>query len=247
MPVKLIELSCHAKSDYAIICCPHAGGAPNQYKCFAQYLPATFDLLGVLLPGREGWYNALSPVSLYEVAQDLVSIIKKLDYRKVILFGHSMGALIAYETARYLEGSLVHLIVSGHVAPHIHLPNLMRHKLDDKELINIMMNLSGTSKEVLENEELMELILPSIRQDFMLCDTYHFQENEPKLLKLPITALGGVDDSRMHKEGMQAWSEYTAINFQYYQYTGNHFFIFDHVFSITQQMVQRILREFDYV
>lgn len=239
MAIKLVDLSHKTDCDNIIICCPHAGGSPNQYRIFNQYFPDEVDFKSVMLPGRNGWC-AQFPASLSEAADELANTIDRNNKINISLFGHSMGALLAYETAKRLGERVNHLFVSGHIAPHIKLPHFERHGLNDQDLKKELVSLSGTRIEIIENDELMDLLLPIIRNDFMLCDTYKFQHSEKKNLSCPVTAFGGIDDTRMNYEGIEAWSEYTSLDFECYRYPGDHFFIFDHAFSITQKIIHRL-------
>lgn len=241
MPIKLVNFSEKENGNQAVIFCPHAGGSPNQYRIFSEYFPSAVNLSGVMLPGRNGW-NVQFPKSLHEAADALANVINKKanENLQISLFGHSMGALLAYETAKRLGSAIKHLFVSGHVAPHIRLHNTKRYALNDQALKNELLSLSGTQKEIIENSELMDLLLPAIRNDFMLCDTYQFQNAENKVLSCPITAFGSIDDDRMCYKDVEIWSEYTSLNFESYRYAGSHFFIFDHVFSIVQKIMYRL-------
>ena len=237
--MKLINFSQKNDDAHSIIFCPHAGGSPNQYRIFRPYFSSIFNLSAVLLPGRNGW-NAKFSTSLCSIADELANVIAKNHKMPISLFGHSMGALLAYETAKRLGDNINHLFVSGHVAPHIRLPDLDRSKFSDADLKKELLRLSGTKSEIIENVELMNLLLPGIRHDFMLCDTYQFHPNQDKILPCPITAFGGIDDVRMHYNDIGSWSEYSSLNFESYRYPGGHFFIFDHVFSIAQKIIFRL-------
>lgn len=240
MLVKLIDFSEKRDCDHVIIYCPHAGGSPNQYRIFNQYFSDAIHLKGVMLSGRHGWY-AQFPISLNEVADELAHTIDKNIKMPISFFGHSMGALLAYEAAKRLGERVSHLFVSGHVAPHIRLPCSKRYMLNDQDLKRELLSLSGTKQEIIENNELMDLLLPAIRNDFMLCDTYQFQRTQGKILSCPITAFGSIDDTRMSYKDVEVWSECTSLNnFECYRYPGGHFFIFEHVFSIAQKIMYRL-------
>ncbi len=238
--LKLLNLKPGSDFDYTLLIFPHAGGSPNQYKAVVDYLPSSFGLMGVLLAGREGFYTEYQPDSLESLAVKLVIELSKVKTQQLVFWGHSMGALLAYETAQRLTGRLKHLFVSGHVAPHVQLPRAQRHLLNDAELKACLLELSGTPQSIMNNDEFMEMVLPMIRSDFKLCDTYEFKLANCNRLNCPITAFSGAEDVRMGSAGICEWSKYTKKDFKPYFYEGNHFFIFEQMFLVVQKLVQRI-------
>lgn len=235
MLIKVIDLSMRTTGDKCIIICPHAGGSPTRYRKWAQYLPDNIILKGLLLPGREGWYEGKLN-SIQEIADELSAYIENNSNSEIILFGHSMGALVAYETARRTD-KIHHLMVSGHAAPHIQNMHTPIQDLNDDALKNLLLKISGTPEAVIQNTELMNLLLPMIRHDFKLCDDYRFSSDN-FFVNCPITAFSGLDDDRMDVNDINEWSKYTN-NFMKYIYPGMHFFIFEHEFSLIQQIIQR--------
>jgi medium-chain acyl-[acyl-carrier-protein] hydrolase len=164
--------------------------------------------------------QALVPV----LADVLDPHLKELPFA---FFGHSMGALISFELARELrlrhQTSPLRLYVSGHRAPHLpdHLPSI--HDKSDDEFMAEIRALEGTPKEVLENEELAQLLLPALRADFAVGETYSYSNQRP--LTCPILAFGGFDDQEVRREELEAWREQTESVFNLWMLPGNHFFI----------------------
>jgi medium-chain acyl-[acyl-carrier-protein] hydrolase len=144
-----------------------------------------------------------------------------------ICFGHSMGALISFELARFLRHDLrcqlLHLFVSGRCAPHIPAPNPPIYTLSDLELRETLRRFNGTPTEVLDNEELMRLLLPTLRADFKALETYHYTPSAP--LECPITALGGLHDPEVSIDSLEAWREHTIAPFSTHMFSGDHFFL----------------------
>jgi medium-chain acyl-[acyl-carrier-protein] hydrolase len=142
-------------------------------------------------------------------------------------FGHSLGALLAYELARFYRRhggpQPVHLFVSGCRAPQIgeHEPPL--HVLPDREFVEQLRRLGGTPPEVLDNRELLEIILPFVRADFAVCETYRHAVGPP--LKVPITAFGGSDDGMVTEPMLAAWGQQTEAPFRLRLLPGAHFFL----------------------
>jgi surfactin synthase thioesterase subunit len=138
-------------------------------------------------------------------------------------FGHSMGALMAFEAARYVERPPAHLFVSGRSAPQISRASKVLHMLTDPELIEELREMGGSPDEVLNDKELMGLLLPSVRQDFKLVETYAYQAAKP--LTCPVTAFGGLADAAVPLTNLQAWGEETTGPFDFQLFQGDHFFL----------------------
>jgi medium-chain acyl-[acyl-carrier-protein] hydrolase len=138
-----------------------------------------------------------------------------------------MGALISFELARYLRRNYhrlpTHLFVSSHRAPQ--LPRLEPNTYDLPELafIDAVYRLGGTPQEVLQHEELMQMLLPTLRADFTLCETYLYSKEEP--LACPISAFGGEQDHTVSAQQLSAWREHTQGAFSLHMLPGDHFFL----------------------
>lgn len=142
-------------------------------------------------------------------------------------FGHSMGAWIGFELARRLQNKHrvepLHLFVSGAGAPHVPSRELPLHALPEAELREALGGLNGTPKELLESEELMQLMLPILRADFAVCETYTYRNGS--VLNCPITAFGGLQDRRLYRSDIKAWSAETNSSFSMHMFPGDHFFL----------------------
>jgi medium-chain acyl-[acyl-carrier-protein] hydrolase len=142
-------------------------------------------------------------------------------------FGHSMGAIIAFELARYLRrayGREPHaLFASGRRAPHVPDTDPDTYDLPHDEFIEELRRIDGTPTEVLEHAELMELMIPLLRADFQLVQTYEYIEGDP--LQCPIFAYGGLQDGEETRELMSRWKEQTISRFKLHMLPGDHFFL----------------------
>jgi medium-chain acyl-[acyl-carrier-protein] hydrolase len=138
-----------------------------------------------------------------------------------------MGALLGFEIARYFRRQHmpgpVHLFVSGRGAPQSPTAGPSLYTLPDHELLNELRRLNGTPKEVLEHAELMQLMLPILRADFAICDTYHYNPEPP--LECPITAFGGLQDASVTADQLGAWQEQTSSTCSVQLFPGDHFFL----------------------
>jgi len=148
-------------------------------------------------------------------------------------FGHSMGSLISFELARYLRQMEyshmpVHLFVSGHSAPQIPDSDPPRYHLPEPEFIEELRHLRGMSEELLQNAEFLQLLIPLLRADFALCETYKYIHDKP--LPFAISAFGGLQDSEVTHDEISAWHVQTSgpkesKKFQLRFFEGDHFFI----------------------
>ena len=137
-----------------------------------------------------------------------------------------MGAMVSFELARQLRRSHgvqpLHIFASGCHAPQIPDSNIIHH-LPESELIKELHRLRGTPKEVLENRELLSIVLPIIRADCMITETYVYT-NEPPL-NCPISVFGGLRDPLVKREELEAWREQTNASFSLRMLDGDHFFL----------------------
>ena len=221
---------CHTPRPAAkvrLFCFPHAGGAAWAYGRWAMQLPSSIDVLAIELPGHGNRIAEAPQQDFDALLRQLVdSILPELD-RPVAFFGHSFGAVLAFEVARKLPHGMAHplrqLFVSGHNAPHVEDDLGDLSQLNDEQLIDQLRRLNCTPPAALENHELMELMLPVIRADFALYNSYVCEESDP--LGVPITVLNGLRDPRTHLPGLQAWRAQTTGPFVLRQFVGDHFFV----------------------
>ena len=211
-----------------LYCFPHAGGGASIYRTWPGALPPQIEVLPVQLPGREARirepaFTGLPPL----IANLLPALGRGLLGGPVAFFGHSMGALIAYELARALRGAgsprPLHLFVSARRAPDLPARTEPIHALPEPEFRQRLRELNGTPEAVLEHPELMELVGPTLRADFTLIESYEPVSAPP--LDCPITAFGGVDDRDVSEEEVASWRRFTTAGFQLRMLPGDHFFL----------------------
>ena len=138
-----------------------------------------------------------------------------------------MGAIIAFELARLLrrEGRAqpLHMFVSGRTAPQLNRSHTPIYDLPKPELLEELKRLNGTPREVLEHPELMDLMLPILRADFSVCDTYEYTREPP--LDCSLTAFGGLQDAGVPRRNLEGWREQTSASFTLRMLPGDHFFL----------------------
>ncbi len=209
-----------------LFCFPYAGGGASVYRRWPAGLPASVEVCGLRLPGHEGRFREPAFTRLTPLVDALAEALLPALDRPFAFFGHSMGALIAFELARRLhrDGRPTprHLFLSARAAPQLHRPDPC-HNLPEPLFREHLRRLGGTPPEVLEHPELMKLLLPMLRADFAVCETYVHQPDEP--LGCPITAFGGLDDPLPRREQLEGWRAHTRAGFRLHMLPGNHFFL----------------------
>jgi surfactin synthase thioesterase subunit len=165
--------------------------------------------------------------NLLLVVEAFTPVIRPWLDRPFAFFGHSMGAMIAYEQSRALSQQHglepEHLFVSGRAAPHVPDDRPPNYTLPDPEFIAEVDRLKGTPAEVLEHPELMQLLIPLLRADFELIQTYRYNEGPP--LACPVTAFGGLRDEEVSAQDLEAWRQHTTGRFSVRMLPGDHFFV----------------------
>lgn len=218
-------------AELRLLCFPHAGGAASAYHRWASQLSA--EVVAVQLPGREGRLREPPMLDLLAVARAVADAMQgdplwQEPPSSCVFFGHSMGALLAYETARELQrrgrALPLALLVSGR-APPDHVPDeSLLHPLPDADFIDELDRRFGGLPAILREEpELMALFLPVLRADVTMLERHHYVRADP--LPLPIAAFGGLADQRARREHLQAWSSFGKEWRGLQQFAGGHFYL----------------------
>ena len=227
-----------------LFCFPYAGGTSLIFRTWAKALGPSIAVCTAHLPGRGGRLTEKP----YTSAQSLVAaaaeaITPHLDL-PFAFFGHSLGALISFELTRHLRRLNrplpKHLFLSGRGAAQLGVRERVTYNLPATEFAEELRRLNGTPREVLEHQELMELMIPLLRADFQVCQTYRYTE-EPAL-DCPITAFGGLYDHEVTREMVGAWREQTTSSFRLLMMPGDHFFVnstTERILDILAQELQR--------
>lgn len=214
-----------ARSPRRLFCFPYVGGGSWIYRGWSDHAGEELEIIPVALPGRDKrlWekpYSGLFP--LVNVLADVLPRDKPFAF-----FGHSMGALIAFELARELQRRESRLpfclFASGCGGPQIPRRSAPRHLLSDADLVAELRDLGGTPEEVLQDSGMMELFLPAIRADFAIVETYEYAPSN--LLDCPIVVLHGDQDRETTGDDASAWHFITSSTFRMDTFHGDHFFL----------------------
>lgn len=210
-----------------LFCLPYAGGSALIYRGWPQKLPPGVEVCAVQLPGRGHRMKEPPFRSVAELVPVLAEALRPYLDKPFALFGHSMGALVSIEMARHLRRHAglapQHLFVSGRSAPQLGKKGENLYDLPDDELVEHLRRLNGTPREALEHPELMQLMLPLLRADFSVCDTYLHADEPP--LGCPVTAFGGLGDANVPRADLEAWAAQTTGPFSLRMLPGGHFFL----------------------
>lgn len=227
-----------------LFCFPYAGGAASIYRTWSTDVPAEIEIYPIQLPGRENRLRETPFTDLGSLVTTLAQALRPYLIPPFAFFGHSMGALISFELARYLRGAHAdmpsYMFMSGHPAPQIPNTDPPTHQLPDEEFMDELRRFNGTPEELLRNTEMMRLLLPILRADFAVYETYVYRPEEP--FDCPISAFGGLGDVDVSREDSAAWREQTRGNFTLRMFPGNHFFLHSARAQVLQAIAQDLIR-----
>jgi medium-chain acyl-[acyl-carrier-protein] hydrolase len=212
-----------------LFCFPPAGAGASAFRTWPEKLPPNTELWAVQLPGREERFTEPPMDRMQTIVNALAEAFLEQSDRPYALFGHSMGSLIAFELVRFLRRAgmplPIGLFVSGHPAPQLGYVSSQRYDLPDKEFMEELRKMEGTPADILNNPELMEMLLPVMRADFSVCQTYQYTPELP--IPCPIVAFGGDRDSECSVAQLELWKEQTSWDFRMKIFPGGHFYLVD--------------------
>jgi len=225
----IIRFKTNPKASLRLFCFPYAGGGASIYRLWHNHLPDHVELCALQPPGREGRISETPLNELATIVAEAATALHPWLDRPFVLFGHSLGATIAYETARVLATKGLTpqmLVVSGRLPSHCPSRRAAISHLPEPEFLAELLKLKGTPREVLENRELVDLLLPLLRADFRLADFPHPLPGGQ--LTCPVLALGSEQDELLDQEGLRKWQEVTQASFQVQMFPGDHFYLNHH-------------------
>lgn len=227
---------------FRLICVPFAGKGASVYRQWPQLMPPDVEMCALQLPGRESRPSERPFTRLTDAVEMVAEVLQPYLDVPYALYGHSMGGLLSFELARNMRRQHrpgpVHLFASGRRAPHLPDPRPYMHTMtDDPFIAEITRRFGGIPAEVLREPDLMALLLPMLRADVEMVETY--QHVPEAALECPITVLGGREDTEARFEELIAWRQHTNLGFQTEILPGNHFFIQ----SAQKQIVETVFRQ----
>jgi medium-chain acyl-[acyl-carrier-protein] hydrolase len=223
----LLEAPTKKPGRCRLFCFPYAGGGASLFTAWNSLSPAA-EVVAVQLPGRENRLREPPATRLEDIVPSLLEAIEPQLFGPWAVFGHSFGGLLAYETARAAVRDGHHqpeaVFVSACRPPDVEsrFPKLL-HTLSDEELIAALEDLGASPSPILSDPEMRRLVLPAVRADIELCETYEFVPDD--VLEAPIVAFSGADDHHADPAEMKRWREFTHGSYNQRIVPGGHFFL----------------------
>jgi len=221
-----------------LVCLPHAGGSAPFYRPVAAALGRRIDVVAVQYPGRQD-RRSETPISEMSVLADRTAeILREDDGLPLTLFGHSLGAVLAFEVARRLDAEgkpPARIFASGRSGPSTYRDEKI-HRLDDAGILAELRSMNGTASVLLDDEELMRAALPSLRADYTAAERYTC--DPATTVSSPITVLTGDCDPKTTLDEAREWERHTTGGFEFEVYPGGHFFLTEQIRPIIELLEQ---------
>ncbi|WP_077799500.1 thioesterase II family protein [Streptomyces sp. JHA26] len=213
-------------SEVTVVCFPHAGGSASYFLPVSARLAPHAEVLALQYPGRQDRRSEPALTSVDALVDGITDALRDHADRPLVFFGHSMGGTLAYETARRLEaespGRLLGLVVSGRRSPGSVREDKV-HLMDDAGLLAQIRRLQGTDAALLDDEDVVQMILPALRADYTAVEQYVYRPGPE--LSCPLYVYTGDADPQVREDEAKGWAEHTCADFRIRTFTGGHFYL----------------------
>ncbi|MEU9233177.1 thioesterase II family protein [Streptomyces subrutilus] len=230
------------KAKVRLVCLPHAGGSASFYFPVSKALAPAVEVLAIQYPGRQDRRHEPNIPSIPDMADQIFAAVRPLDDRPLALFGHSMGAVLAYEVALRMQdaglSSPVRLFTSGRRAPSCRRDERIPVE-SDEQLVAELRKLSGTDATMLADPELLEMIMPAIRSDYDAVLSYQYEPG--RKLDCPVTVLTGDSDPRVTVDEAAAWEHHTTGPTDLHVLPGGHFYLVNQNERVIGLLAERLV------
>lgn len=229
------------QSPVRLACLPYAGGSASLFFPVSRALHPSVEVLAVQYPGRQTRLHEPRIDNVPEFTDQIFAALRHLDDKPLALFGHSMGAVLAYEVALRLQDAglpaPVRLFASGRRAPSRYRDEQV-HTGSDAAVVAELRELSGTNEMLLGDPEVLAMILPAIRSDYTAIERYRHEPG--RRIGCPVTVLTGDSDPRVSLEEANAWAEHTTQACETVVFRGGHFFLLDRAAEVIDLVARRL-------
>jgi medium-chain acyl-[acyl-carrier-protein] hydrolase len=233
----LVPMNAPGRARAAVVCLAFGGGSSGAFRAWTPLFPADVQFHAIDLPGHGARFTEPLLTRTEQVTEGLLGLPELAV--PTIFFGHSLGALLAYEWAAALHERgrklPTHLVLSGRSAPQDVRPHLPIHALPDAAFLAEVRRYQGMPQEVLEHRELVELLLPILRADFTITETHAHRPRPP--LPVPLRILGGEDDPMVAPERLRSWAELSALPSHVETFSGGHFYLDEHRAAVVARIL----------
>ena len=224
-----------------LVCLPYAGGTAHAYSSWPTLLPADVGVYGLQYPGRQDRFAEPLVDDIGQLVGPIATAMRQFIGEPLVLFGHSMGAFVAYEVTVELErrhGRVVDLlVVSGAPPPH-RKAHGRPHEFSNAELIADVRRINQSFTDILDEPALLDVLLPMIRADYRLSETY--VRRDPLPVHAGLVAVGGDHDPAVSRDELEAWSAFAGTGFEALTLPGGHFYLFDDQATLTRSLAARL-------
>ncbi len=223
-----------------LACFVHAGGSASFFRMWADGLPKDMDLLAVQYPGREDRFNEPRYTQMNPLAQGAARALIDYADAPLALFGHSLGAALAYEVACQLAQvgvPLRHLFVSAHPAPHLQRGGAL-HLGSEHDLLEDIRNQGHAHCALLDDVEMRSLFLPIVRDDYQVIETYQKTRTLP--LDCAVDVLVGDADSQVTGSEAQGWQDASMRPLTLQRFPGGHFYLLEQRREVVNHLLRRM-------
>lgn len=210
-----------------LVCFPHAGGGASGFRAWPYLFDDDIEVAAVQYPGREDRFGEPGIDDMEVLLAALTAeLLPPLSQRSFLMLGHSMGGAIAHELAMRFSDLGVppeRLLISGRQPPCHHPLDSAIHRGSNAEILAELLRLSPDNQALAQEPELAALLLPVVRNDYRLIESY--RPGKARILDCPITVLAGEDDTELSRPAAEAWAGYTRAGCRVHGFPGDHFFI----------------------
>jgi medium-chain acyl-[acyl-carrier-protein] hydrolase len=225
-----------------LLCFHHAGGSASYYRNFAAFMMDEINMYAIQLPGREKRYLEKCIENIDEVIVNLFKNIKSILTNNLIIFGHSLGALIGYEFSKFVYNNKIiipkHLVVSGRNAPSYDYVGSFS-KMTDLDLLEFLKEFGSIPEDLLKEKDILfEFLMPTIRSDCAIADSFKYTGKANFIH--PITAYVGKNDKSIKLVEVDNWACETNAKFEKVIFNGDHFYLSENLEQVCISLNQLI-------